>query len=994
MMTWHTKPLNLRPAILAIALLAAAPSAMAQDADDQTLTVILAFHDGTGNSVKLTSGSFTLATIAGKLTLQRNDILDITVQDRDGRAIMALRNGERWSGDAGDIVTAVFGKEATDAFASENRVLRSVSFTGPGERQAPSSHCYKVLFKDNSTAIIDPSAVSWPVRLESGNAAIPLGAVGAMKFAIPENKEIPESVFVRLKSGHVYQFPWGPGGTRFSAESISGNTLTIAYATILGILPVAGGITSDTGSVPDHVLRLEHADNTVTTAPAPLQIWSFMTGFGRVTLPSTLVSSFSIPRKWRGQAEIQTLYGERFTGRPDFKTVFITTNGQTETVHFKSLDRVSRPTSSTPPGLPSASAVFYLADGYIITGVPYAAHTLIEALDGEPILPGERGSISRTKSDAFMYAPSRGTPTFCRPAARKIEICLTTTGQKAKLDWDRIVKIEFNQPVQSVPPPLPDTMAASPDTQPPPPMTEPLPIAEPRQPDEPLPTEATTRIPDDDLTPVDTRAGTAKTSWFGWFRGRSGSPSTGDPASTLSLQMPWGQIDVQTNQIKGIHLQGQGHPAALTTTSGDVIVTGTSILRKGGLPDTMPDRVFKTDSAFTFALPETVQRAGNVVRIRLMRGDILTGTFAGNDIPFAAADKSDPRTMVQADQLRKIIRTGEDTLVYDTDRGILIGKPVRDKIRFNPAASLEPAEIPIREIEAAVVGNVPLPPPITHTPGRPPALCGLVYLPGGTFVQGGGETGMTDETPKINVTLSPFFLDATEVTRAQFAVFIRDSRYRTTAVQARGATTWENPGFLQQPDDPVVCVSWADAAEFCNWRSRQSSLQPVYTMHRDGSITTDRTADGYRLPTESEWEFAAGGMRKTTYPWGNSLSVSLATPQPANFMQRDGERDDGWRWTNPVNAFPPDPNGIYGMAGNVWEWCEDWYFNKAYDALKNRSPLNPCIQQADAPGLTHRVMRGGSYRNTPDLLRTASRGSGLPHAYAPHVGFRCARNAN
>jgi formylglycine-generating enzyme required for sulfatase activity len=169
-------------------------------------------------------------------------------------------------------------------------------------------------------------------------------------------------------------------------------------------------------------------------------------------------------------------------------------------------------------------------------------------------------------------------------------------------------------------------------------------------------------------------------------------------------------------------------------------------------------------------------------------------------------------------------------------------------------------------------------------------------------------------------------------------------------------------------------------------------LTPSIRLKRTVTSTPIEPPTGIAFPRNQSGSMPPAACANTVYPWGNTF-IETKTPH-ANFMPDSSKEDDGWRWTNPVNAFPADTNGIYGMAGNVWEWCEDWYFNRAYDALKNRPSLNPCILQRDVPGLTHRVMRGGSYRNISDLLRASSRGNGLPQAYAPHVGFRCARNAN
>ncbi len=980
MTTPYLRKTKRHAAILSIALLAGAPLAWSQDSWNPVLNATLVFRDGTSHRLGIEDNLISIDTIAGRLKLHARDIATVSVAESGDKAVTTLANGERWSVGAGKLATALLGEQATMTLDAVNRVIRSISLTGASTPHSSAYHGYKILFKDESTAIINPATVALPVQLESGKDEIPLGTVSAIKFAIPDGQEFPDSIFLRLKSGHVYQLPWALRKRSFSCENMSGSKLTIAYTDILGILPVASDMSRESGDAPKQQLRLEQADGTATSSSAPLQILAFNTPFGRVSLPSTFVASFTIPQGWRGQGTINTIYGDSFKGRPDFKWLLHDHNGPPQVVAVKSLLQVAQEPVRAQLPLPYAASVFSLSDGGILAGVPYAPGTLVETTEGEAIFPENSSSVTRTINSRWVYTPSRGAPILCKPLSTKVEISLIASGQKIELAWEQIEKIKFSSSIRTTESNqksgmiIPDPEAVVPS------------VVLDQLVEQPAPTPGTQSD--------DSRPEPPSSPLFGWLRGRT-SESAGEPTSTaMSLKLPWGKIDLQNDQISTIHQMEDDVTSVITTTNGDVIVTASTSWREAGLPESITNRVVTNAMAATFTLPTYVRQAGNAVRIRMMRGDIITGTFAADHIPFAPVDKHAPRDRVAVDTLRKIIRTGNDTFLYDTGRGSLAGKPTRDQVAFKPAASQSILEIALRDIEAIMAGDGPLPPPLTPSASLPPALCGLIHIPGGTFVQGGGDTGMTDETPKITVTLSPFLLDATEVTYAQFATFVRDSGYETTAEITGATTTWMNPGFPQQPDDPVVCVSWNDAAEFCNWRSRKSSLQPVYKLNRDGSITTDRAANGYRLPTESEWEFAAGGMRKTAYPWGNTFASATESAPQANFMPRDGEKDDSWRWTNPVKAFPPDPNGLYGMAGNAWEWCEDWYFNRAYDALKNRSPLNPCIQQADVPGLTHRVMRGGSYRNTPDLLRTASRGSGLAHAYAPHVGFRCARNVN
>jgi len=274
-----------------------------------------------------------------------------------------------------------------------------------------------------------------------------------------------------------------------------------------------------------------------------------------------------------------------------------------------------------------------------------------------------------------------------------------------------------------------------------------------------------------------------------------------------------------------------------------------------------------------------------------------------------------------------------------------------------------------------------------------------VCLPAGEYAMGRGQgEGMDDEIPVHKVSVRAFRIDKCEVTRAQFAEFVDRTGYRTTAEKSGTGATWKSPGFVQTRDDPAVCVSWHDAVEFCNWRSEQSGLEQCYTIDRRRSVSAcDRGLNGFRLPTEAEWEYAAKSAgADTVYPWGNDLPTGIvdgSTNQvfPANYAQREDEPQDPWIWTSPVKVRAPNAAGLYDMGGNAWEWCQDSYHRNAYRLVHVHKSDDPCVEESDVGAQPLKVMRGGSFVNNVDMLRCASRGSGAPMASAARVGFRCVR---
>jgi formylglycine-generating enzyme len=309
---------------------------------------------------------------------------------------------------------------------------------------------------------------------------------------------------------------------------------------------------------------------------------------------------------------------------------------------------------------------------------------------------------------------------------------------------------------------------------------------------------------------------------------------------------------------------------------------------------------------------------------------------------------------------------------------------------------------------------------------------GMVLIPGGEFsmgavnpvgLNGGGREDMSDSRPIHRVKLSPFLMDVTEVTNAQFEAFVKATGYVTVAEKAptkeefpdvpqedlvagsvvftpppgqvpldnhlqwwsyMHGVSWRHPegpnsDLKGKENLPVVHIAWPDAAAYAKW-------------------------SGKRLPTEAEWEFAArGGESGNIYPWGNQMQPDgkhMGNTFQGQFPHRD-IASDGFKGIAPVGRFKANRYGLFDMSGNVWEWCADWYRPDYYSKLASNGgvvidPKGP----ADSfdplePGVAKRIQRGGSFLCTDQYCTrymVGTRGKGEVNSGANHIGFRCVRD--
>jgi formylglycine-generating enzyme required for sulfatase activity len=192
-------------------------------------------------------------------------------------------------------------------------------------------------------------------------------------------------------------------------------------------------------------------------------------------------------------------------------------------------------------------------------------------------------------------------------------------------------------------------------------------------------------------------------------------------------------------------------------------------------------------------------------------------------------------------------------------------------------------------------------------------------------------------------------------------------------------------------DDPVVEVSWYGAVAYCNWRSAEQGKETCYNL---STWECDFSKHGYRLATEAEWEYAArGGLSGKRFPWGDTISHSQANyyADPGYYTYdvsltsgyHPNWEDERYPYTSVGGSLTPNGYGLYDMAGNVWEWCNDWYDGNYYDTNPYDNPQGPAASPYD-----FRVLRGGSWDDVAEGCRVAARGSNLPSNRSDYNGFR------
>jgi len=282
----------------------------------------------------------------------------------------------------------------------------------------------------------------------------------------------------------------------------------------------------------------------------------------------------------------------------------------------------------------------------------------------------------------------------------------------------------------------------------------------------------------------------------------------------------------------------------------------------------------------------------------------------------------------------------------------------------------------------------------TDTGSLPPSGAGMALIPAGAFTMGDTfSEGYSDEQPTHSVYISAFYMDKTEVTKAKW-----DEVY-TWAV-AHGYSFSAGAG--KAANHPVQTVSWYDCVKWCNARSEKEGLSPCYTVggnvYKTGQSAPDCnwSANGYRLPTEAEWEKAArGGAAGMRFPWSDVQTISRAQANyygyPTYFTYDLGPEGynplftpGGYPYTSPVGYFAANGYGLYDMAGNVWEWCWDWYGETYYASSPGSDPRG-------ASSGTYRVLRGGGWSGRAGSCRVAFRSSGTPDVTYDFIGVRCVR---
>lgn len=372
--------------------------------------------------------------------------------------------------------------------------------------------------------------------------------------------------------------------------------------------------------------------------------------------------------------------------------------------------------------------------------------------------------------------------------------------------------------------------------------------------------------------------------------------------------------------------------------------------------------------------PMSVKAGGQFVIYSTASGQTASDGGSGDLSPFTEAfvrHAAEPNVTIE-EMMRNVVRqvkaqsrerqipfyygSLENAFCFSVDENFPEERRVHPR---QPEAQSLPPVPPAEEVQKAKL------------PYRAPEIPGMVFVEGGSFLMGCRD-GDRDERQEHEVRLDSFYIGRHEITQKEW-------------MEVMGSNPSQRVGNIL----PVEKISWYDAIEYCNRRSLNEGLTPIYRIDRSKQdsfntnslddlkwvIALDTTANGYRLPTEAEWEYAARGGRKSmSYKFSGANDLS----QIAWHFQNSGNK------SNPVGSKAANELGLYDMTGNVWEWCWDWYQEDYYE---NSPRANP---QGGEQG-EKRSLRGSSWLHSGNGCRSTRRYAIDPHIALPSNGFRVVR---
>ena len=486
-----------------------------------------------------------------------------------------------------------------------------------------------------------------------------------------------------------------------------------------------------------------------------------------------------------------------------------------------------------------------------------------------------------------------------------------------------------------------------------------------------------------------TRIGYTFTGWFDAASGGSVYNFGTEVTADIELYAQW-TINQYTVSYHANQGEGTPNPETQTVNYGETIAAApTGISRPGYTLNTAWNtNADGTGSSFLFgvggtAVTEDITLYAQWTPTLMVSGlnpadgsttTDTTPTFNWNAVPGAAGyELRIAESQPGLDSATTVSVTGPS---YTPSAGLTIGQTYYWRVRAKDGADQKGIWSAAYSLEVAVPQ-------------------GFVHVAGGIFQMGSTDSeAYSNESPVHSVTVDSFYMAETEVTHEQFLEFLNDAGV-SAAGQLNGnevvdmddsdvAFSHDGTKFSfaasSYADDiacPVIEVTWYGAVEYSNWLSEQEGLSKAYSISGT-SVSWNQSANGYRLPTEAEWEYAArGGAQSNGYKYAGSNDVD----------------EVGWYWDNsgrktqPVKGKKANELGLYDMSGNVWEWCWDWYGSTYYSSSPGANPTGPSSG-------SYRVWRGGSWFNLPEYLRVAYRGSINPDYSDIYLGFRLVLRTN